>query len=141
MKTILTYGTFDLFHIGHLNLLERARSLGDKLIVAISTDEFNLNMKGKVTAYPYQDRKRILESLCCVDFVIPEHNWEQKIEDVKTHKVDTFVMGHDWEGEFDFLKAHCEVIYLPRTNNISSSQIKEHIRKGQVTQIAGEACF
>ena len=104
MKTIITYGTFDLFHIGHLNLLKRSRALGDRLIVALSTDEFNLMMKNKVSAIPYRDRKQILEALRCVDLVIPEENWEQKILDVQKHQVDTFVMGHDWEGRFDFLK-------------------------------------
>ncbi|PLX88641.1 MAG: glycerol-3-phosphate cytidylyltransferase [Desulfuromonas sp.] len=135
MRTVLTYGTFDLFHVGHLNLLNRARAHGDQLIVALSTDEFNLKMKNKVTAIPYPDRKKILEALRCVDLVIPENNWEQKIEDVLKHQVDTFVMGHDWEGKFDFLNEYCEVVYLPRTENISSSEIKTHISKGRTTQI------
>jgi glycerol-3-phosphate cytidylyltransferase len=135
MRTILTYGTFDLFHVGHLNLLKRARALGDRLVVALSTDEFNLNMKSKVTAIPYEDRKIILEELRCVDLVIPEENWEQKVLDIKRYHIDTFVIGHDWEGEFDFLKEHCEVVYLPRTDNISTTDIKVHIAEGRKTQL------
>ncbi|QLZ58317.1 adenylyltransferase/cytidyltransferase family protein [Citrobacter freundii] len=135
MKTILTYGTFDVFHVGHLNLLRRARSLGDRLIVALSTDEFNLQMKNKVTAIPYKDRKEILEHLICVDLVIPETNWEQKIDDVLKYNVDVFVMGHDWEGKFDFLSQYCEVQYLKRTENISSTMIKKHISSGKSGQV------
>jgi glycerol-3-phosphate cytidylyltransferase len=140
MKTVLTYGTFDLFHVGHLNLLKRARALGDRLVVALSTDEFNLNSKNKVTAIPYEDRKAILEALRCVDHVIPEENWDQKVKDVKQHNADVFVMGNDWEGKFDFLQDHCQVVYLPRTENISSSEIKEHISDGKETQIKAENC-
>lgn len=135
MKTILTYGTFDLFHVGHLNLLKRARSLGDRLVVGLSTDEFNLDMKNKVTAIPYKDRKFILEHLTCVDLVIPEMSWEQKIDDVIKYNVDVFVMGHDWEGKFDFLSEHCDVHYLPRTENISSTMIKKHLSSGNRGQI------
>nr|WP_312326958.1 glycerol-3-phosphate cytidylyltransferase [Acinetobacter oleivorans] len=135
MKTILTYGTFDVFHVGHLNLLKRARALGDRLIVALSTDEFNLEMKNKVTAIPYRDRKLILEHLTCVDLVIPEKNWEQKINDVIKYNVDIFVMGDDWEGKFDFLAEHCEVHYLKRTENISSTMIKKHISSGSRGQL------
>lgn len=135
MKTVITYGTFDLFHVGHLRLLERARNLGDRLVVALSTDAFNLNMKGKVTAIPYPDRKEILESLRCVDLVIPEENWEQKTTDVGKYGVDVFVIGDDWRGKFDFLKSQCEVIYLTRTENISSTEIKRHIAGGEKTQI------
>ncbi len=135
MSTVITYGTFDLFHIGHLNILKRARALGDRLIVVLSTDEFNWEMKNKVTAITYEDRKAILEGLRCVDLVIPETNWEQKITDVQEHKVDTFVMGHDWDGKFDFLKPYCAVVYLPRTESISSSEIKLHIASGERTQL------
>ena len=135
MKTIITYGTFDLFHVGHLNLLKRAKALGDKLIVALSTDEFNLNMKNKVTAIPYEDRKTILEALRCVDLVIPENNWEQKVTDVQEHDVSIFVMGNDWEGKFDFLSPYCRVHYLPRTEQISSTEIKRHIASGKKTQL------
>lgn len=135
MKTIITYGTFDLFHRGHLNLLRRAKSLGDRLIVALSTDEFNLKMKNKVTAITYEDRRAIIAELKCVDLVIPEENWEQKITDVEKYGVDVFVMGHDWEGKFDFLSSQCEVVYLPRTANISTTDIKTHISKGARSQI------
>lgn len=127
MRTVITYGTFDLLHIGHINLLKRARSLGDRLIVAISTDEFNLIEKDKTCANSYEDRKAILESLRFVDQVIPEVNWEQKNSDVITHNVDVFVIGDDWEGHFDFLKDKCEVVYLPRTANISTTEIKNWI--------------
>ena len=126
MKKILTYGTFDLLHVGHINLLRRAKALGDYLVVAVSTDEFNA-IKNKKAYYSYEDRKTILEALKYVDEVIPENNWEQKIEDVQAHQIDTFVMGHDWEGKFDFLKDYCEVIYLPRTEGISTTKIKEDL--------------
>lgn len=126
MKTVLTYGTFDLLHVGHINLLRRAKALGDKLIVAISTDEFNA-MKHKQAYYPFEQRKQILEAIRYVDLVIPEENWEQKISDVQKYDIDTFVMGHDWEGEFDFLKEYCEVIYLPRTDGISTTKVKSDL--------------
>ncbi|MDD3044940.1 MAG: glycerol-3-phosphate cytidylyltransferase [Candidatus Delongbacteria bacterium] len=128
MKKVITYGTFDLFHYGHLRILERARYYGDYLIVAVSTDEFNA-LKGKICTYPYEHRSKIVAALKFVDEVIPENNWEQKIDDIKNNGVDVFVMGNDWEGKFDFLKKYCEVIYLPRTDNISTTQIKEDIRK------------
>lgn len=134
MKKVLTYGTFDLFHVGHLNILRRAKDFGDYLIVGLSTDEFNQNLKNKYTVINYEDRKEILESLRCVDLVIPERNWEQKIQDVISQKIDTFVMGHDWEGKFDFLKEYCEVVYLPRTEKISSSDLKKHIVNKPHTQ-------
>ena len=130
MRRVLTYGTYDLLHYGHINLLKRAKALGDYLVVAISTDEFNLNMKNKVCVQTYEERKTILESLRFVDLVIPEENWEQKVHDVKLYEIDTFCMGSDWEGKFDFLKEHCEVVYLPRTEGISTTQ-----RKGQVVQM------
>src|SRR5690625_5262414 len=126
MKKVLTYGTFDLLHVGHINLLRRAKALGDYLIVAVSTDEFNA-IKNKKAYYSYEDRKTILEAIKYVDEVIPENDWEQKINDVQKHQIDTFVMGHDWEGEFDFLKDYCEVIYLPRTEGISTTKIKEDL--------------
>lgn len=128
MKKIITYGTFDLLHYGHINLLQRAKALGDYLIVALSTDEFNSNMKGKVTYFSYEERKRLLEAVRYVDLVIPEENWEQKISDVKEFKVDTFVMGNDWEGKFDFLKDYCEVVYLDRTPEISTTKIKSDLK-------------
>lgn len=139
MRTIITYGTFDLFHVGHLNLLQRARAMGDRLVVALSTDEFNLKMKNKVTAIAYEDRKRILEGLRCVDLVIAEESWEQKITDVQKFANTTFLMGNDWEGKFDFLKEYCDVCYLPRTENISSTQIKSHIARGGMTQLKAVA--
>lgn len=123
-KVILTYGTFDLFHVGHLNLLNRLRGLGDKLIVGVSTDDFNLQ-KGKSTIIPYEQRAKIVQSLKCVDIVIPESSWDQKIIDVKKYQVSVFAMGDDWEGKFDFLNEYCEVVYLKRTKDISSTQIKD----------------
>ena len=127
MKRVITYGTFDLLHYGHINLLRRARQLGDYLIVGLSTDEFNWNEKQKKCYFSYEKRKQLLEAIRYVDLVIPEENWEQKRTDVKEYHVDTFVMGDDWKGKFDFLKEYCDVVYLPRTPEISSSQIKEDL--------------
>lgn len=127
-KVILTYGTFDFLHIGHINILRRAKDLGDSLVVGLSTDGFN-QIKHKQTFSVYEDRKAILESIRYVDVVIPETCWEQKIQDVKDHNVDVFVMGDDWEGKFDFLNEYCEVIYLARTENISSTIIKDGFLK------------
>ncbi len=129
MKKVITYGTFDLLHYGHINLLQRAKSLGDYLVVALSTDEFNSKDKGKVTYFSYEERKRLLEAVRYVDLVIPEENWEQKISDVKELKIDTFVMGDDWKGKFDFLKDYCEVVYLERTPEISTTKIKHDLNK------------
>ena len=129
MKRVITYGTFDLLHYGHIRLLQRAKAYGDYLIVALSTDEFNLNAKNKVCYFTYEQRKNILEAIRYVDLVIPEENWEQKISDVKEYHIDTFVMGDDWEGKFDFLKSQCEVVYLPRTPEISSTQIKSDLKQ------------
>lgn len=128
MKRVITYGTFDLLHYGHINLLRRAKELGDYLVVALSTDEFNWNEKRKKCYFPYEERKRMLEAIRYVDLVIPEENWEQKKTDVAKYQIDTFVMGDDWEGKFDFLKEQCEVVYLPRTPEISSTQIKNDLR-------------
>lgn len=125
MKKIITYGTFDLFHVGHLELLRRAKALGDYLIVAISTDEFNWDEKEKKCYFSYEDRKSIVSAIKYVDEVIPESSWEQKIHDVKQHQIDTFVIGDDWEGKFDFLKEQCDVVYLTRTDGVSSTLIKE----------------
>lgn len=127
MKRVITYGTYDLLHRGHVSLLRRARGLGDYLVVALSTDEFNLKMKNKVCVQTYAERKMILESLRWVDLVIPEENWEQKISDVKRYEIDVFVMGSDWTGKFDFLRDLCEVVYLPRTPGVSTSGRKERI--------------
>lgn len=128
MKKVITYGTFDLLHYGHINLLRRAKSLGDYLIVALSTDEFNWNSKRKKCYFPYEKRVQLLESIRYVDLVIPENCWEQKISNVREFKVDIFVMGDDWLGKFDFLKDYCSVVYLPRTPEISTSQIKNDLR-------------
>jgi glycerol-3-phosphate cytidylyltransferase len=126
MKKVLTYGTFDLLHWGHINLLKRAKELGDYLIVAISTDEFNA-LKNKKAYHSYENRKLILEAIRYVDEVIPEHTWEQKIDDVIKYNIDVFVMGDDWKGKFDFLKEYCEVVYLPRTVGISTTKIKKEL--------------
>ena len=127
MKKIITYGTFDLLHYGHINLLKRAKALGDYLIVALSTDEFNWNQKKKKCYFSYEKRKQLLEAVRYVDLVIPEENWDQKKTDVKEYHVDTFVMGDDWTGKFDFLKDYCEVVYLERTPEISTTQIKKDL--------------
>jgi glycerol-3-phosphate cytidylyltransferase len=123
MKTVLTYGTFDLFHIGHLRLLERARALGDRLIVGVSTDKFN-EIKGKKTLIPFEHRAAIVAAVRHVDLVIPEENWEQKIGDINKHQVDIFVMGDDWKEKFDFLNDYCDTVYLDRTDGVSTTQFK-----------------
>lgn len=123
MRTVITYGTFDTLHYGHIRLLRRAAELGDRLIVGLSTDEFNC-LKGKKSLFTYQERKKDIEALRFVDLVIPEGNWEQKIKDVQKHAVDVFTIGSDWKGEFDFLNDFCKVVYLDRTPSISSTEIK-----------------
>jgi len=125
-KIVITYGTYDLLHIGHINLLKRAKALGDYLIVGLSTDEFNM-VKNKDCFLPYAQRKAVLETIRYVDMVIPEENWEQKTRDIKKYKVNTFVIGDDWEGKFDELKKYCKVIYLKRTPNISTTCLKKNI--------------
>jgi len=127
MKRVITYGTFDLLHYGHINILKRAKALGDYLIVALSTDEFNWNSKNKKCYFSYNERKTLLESIRYVDLVIPEVSWQQKENDIIQYNIDIFVMGDDWEGKFDFLKGKCDVIYLPRTPEISSSKIKSDL--------------
>ena len=117
MRRVITYGTFDLLHYGHINLLRRAKEQGDYLIVALSTDEFNWNEKQKKSYFSYEDRKRMLEAIRYVDLVIPENEWGQKAKDIQEYHADVFVMGDDWEGKFDELKAYCEVVYLPRTED------------------------
>ncbi len=129
MKRVLTYGTYDLLHFGHINLLKRSKDLGDYLVVGMSTDEFN-HLKGKKSYFSFEERKYILESVKYVDKIIPENNWEQKVEDIKKYNIDVFVMGDDWKGKFDYLKEYCEVVYLPRTEGISTTEIKENLRLG-----------
>ena len=128
MKRILTYGTFDLLHFGHIEILRRARALGDYLVVAVSTDEFN-DIKNKKAYHNYETRKKMLEAIRYVDLVIPEENWEQKRDDVLKYEIDTVVMGSDWEGNenFECLKDICEVVYLPRTEGVSTTKIKEDL--------------
>ena len=130
MKRVITYGTFDLLHYGHINLLKRAKALGDYLVVVLSTDEFNWNEKQKKSYFTYEVRKSLLEAIRYVDLVIPEENWEQKRTDINKYHIDTFVMGGDWEGKFDYLKDSCEVVYLPRTPEISTTKIKKELEKG-----------
>lgn len=126
VKRVITYGTFDMFHIGHLKLLQRLAELGDELIVAVSTDEFN-SVKNKTVLIPFAQRAEIVKNIKCVDKVIAEENWDQKILDIKKYDVSLFAMGDDWRGKFDFLKEHCEVVYLDRTKDISTTQLKESL--------------
>jgi len=128
MKRVLTYGTYDLLHYGHIRLLKRAKELGDYLIVALSTEEFN-SLKGKKTYHNYETRKEMLEAIRYVDLVIPEENWEQKASDVEKYHVDVVVMGSDWaNGEkFEYLKEYCDVVYLDRTEGISTTKIKKDL--------------
>ena len=128
MKKVITYGTFDLLHYGHINLLKRAKSLGDYLIVGLSTDEFNNKEKNKECYFDYENRKSLLDAVKYVDLVIPEETWEQKVSDIKKYNVDVFVIGDDWEGKFDYLEdIGIEVVYLPRTKEISTTKIKEDL--------------
>lgn len=127
-KTVITYGTFDMFHIGHLKLLRRLSEMGDRLIVAVSTDEFNA-LKGKKTLIPYDQRAAIVEAIDCVDMVIPETCWDQKTLDVQRYNVDLFAIGDDWQGKFDFLNEYCEVVYMPRTKNISTTELKRSLKR------------
>lgn len=133
MKTIITYGTFDILHVGHINLLRRARALGDRLVVGLSTDEFNQG-KHKSSLLNFENRKVVLESIRWVDEVFAENNWEQKADDIRRYGASVFVMGHDWEGKFDFLSAYCEVIYLPRTDGISTTEIKTSLKSVEQSQ-------
>lgn len=125
-KTIITYGTFDMFHIGHLKLLERLSKMADQVIVAVSTDKFN-EQKGKKVLIPYEQRAAIVQAIEYVDLVIPEDNWEQKKTDIEKYGVDIFAIGNDWEGKFDFLKDQCEVVYLDRTQDISTTSLKKSL--------------
>lgn len=128
MKTVITYGTFDLFHVGHVRLLKRLSGLGDRLVVGISSDEFN-EIKGKSSFFSYEERAEIVASCKYVDEVFPEHHWEQKIDDVKKYSATLFAMGDDWQGKFDFLQPYCEVVYLPRTEDISTTSIKSQLSR------------
>ena len=128
MKTVITYGTFDLIHRGHINILKKSKEMGDFLIVAISTDEFN-QIKNKESYYSYEERKIIVEAIKYVDLVIAEENWDQKINDIKKYNVNIFIMGDDWEVKFDFLKDYCEVKYLARTEGISTTKIKNDLKE------------
>jgi len=123
MKKVITYGTFDLFHIGHLNLLRKAKELGDHLTVVVSSDEFN-KMKGKKTVVPFEHRIKIVKAIRYVDEVLREDRWEQKVDDIKNNSIDIFAMGYDWSGKFDDLSKFCEVVYLPRTDGISTTILK-----------------
>ena len=127
MKKVITYGTFDLLHYGHINILKRAKELGDYLIVGLSTNEFN-ELKGKKCYFSYEERKKLLESIRYVDLVIPETNWEQKVQDIQEFKVDIFVIGNDWKGKFDYLNDLCRVEYLNRTPEISTTKIKNDLK-------------
>lgn len=130
MKKVITYGTFDLLHYGHINLLRRAKSLGDYLIVGLSTDEFNNKEKNKECYFDFENRKLLLDAVRYVDFVVPEENWEQKISDIQKYNIDVFVIGDDWKGKFDYLKDFgVEVVYLPRTKEISTSKIKNDLNR------------
>ncbi|MFI3171838.1 MAG: glycerol-3-phosphate cytidylyltransferase [Eubacteriales bacterium] len=128
MRKVITYGTFDLLHRGHINILKRAKACGDYLVVAVSSDSFN-KIKGKKSYYSEEDRVQILKAIKYVDEVILEYSWEQKAEDVQKHKIDTFVMGDDWKGKFDYLEEYCKVVYLPRTEGVSTTRIKKDLSK------------
>jgi glycerol-3-phosphate cytidylyltransferase len=129
VRRVITYGTFDLLHYGHINLLRRAKQYGDYLIVALSTDDFNWNQKRKKCYFSFDKRKALLEAIRYVDLVIPEESWDQKVTDVREYHIDTFVMGDDWKGEFDFLQDEgVDVVYLPRTPEVSTTQIKRDLK-------------
>ena len=130
MKKVITYGTFDLLHYGHINLLKRAKSLGDYLIVGLSTDEFNNTKKNKESYFDYENRKSLLDAVKYVDLVIPENTWEQKVSDIQKYNIDVFVIGDDWKGKFDYLEDFgIEVVYLPRTKEISTTKIKKDLNR------------
>jgi glycerol-3-phosphate cytidylyltransferase len=137
MRKVITYGTFDLLHRGHVNLLKRAREMGDYLVVGLSSDAFNA-VKRKKSFYSYEERKLVLEAVRHVDEVIPEDSWEQKEKDIEEHRIDVFVMGDDWKGKFDHLAKHCEVVYLPRTEGVSTTRTKAHLRLTESSNIEFE---
>lgn len=128
MKIVITYGTFDLLHVGHIHLLERLSRLGDRLVVGVSTDEFN-EQKGKRSLYSFEERSKIVGALKCVDQVIAESDWQQKATDIEKYNIDIFGIGSDWQGKFDHLKEHCEVVYLSRTPNISTTDLKKSLSR------------
>lgn len=128
MKTIITYGTFDMFHIGHLNLLRRLRQMADKVIVGVSTDNFN-KIKGKKLLIPYEQRIEIVRAISFVDIAIPEDSWDQKIQDIKKYNAQIFAIGDDWKGKFDYLKQYCRVVYLQRTENVSTTALKRSLKQ------------
>lgn len=132
-KNVITYGTFDLFHVGHLNLFKKLKNLGDFLIVAVSTDEFNA-LKGKKSIIPYKQRAEIVQNIKFVDKVIPETCWEQKINDIKKYKIDIFGIGSDWKGKFDYLNSYCEIVYIDRTEGISSPQLKDLLQSINISK-------
>ncbi len=134
MKTVITYGTFDILHVGHINLLKRARALGDRLVVGLSSDEFNQG-KHKSSLLNFENRKVVLESIRYVGEVFAENTWEQKSDDIRKYQAGVFVMGDDWAGKFDFLAEFCEVVYLPRTPEVSTSQIKQSLGTARPTGI------
>ena len=131
MTTVLTYGTFDLFHVGHLRLLQRLKDLGDRLVVGVSTDAFN-SIKQKKTYVPFTERLEIVGALRYVDAVFPEENWDQKVRDIQQYQADIFAMGDDWAGKFDYLRIYAQVCYLPRTPGISTTQIKDDLKHGRL---------
>ena len=139
MKTVITYGTFDLFHVGHLNLLERLSHLGDRLLVGVSTDEFNL-LKGKSSFFSFAERSRIIAALSCVEDVFPEHNWEQKVDDIRKYQADVFGIGDDWSGQFNELEEYCQVVYLERTPSISSTEVKRGLSNINAEKIKQIQC-
>lgn len=139
MKTILTYGTFDLLHVGHVRLIKRLKSLGHYLIVGVSTDEFNKE-KGKASIYPFEERREIIESISLVDKVIPEHSWDQKVRDINEHRVDILAMGDDWAGKFDTLSSEVEVVYLPRTEGISTTDVRTVISRVEEDKLLALEC-
>lgn len=136
MRTVLTYGTFDILHAGHINLLRRARELGDRLVVGLSTDEFNQG-KHKSALLNFENRKSVLEAICYVDIVFPESSWEQKVDDIRRFAASVFVIGDDWAGKFDFLSEHCEVRYLSRTPEISTTDIMKSLDESSLLRSAG----
>ena len=134
MKRVITYGTFDMIHYGHINLLKPAKELGDYLVVVLSSDEFNWESKHKKTYFSYEKRKQLLESVRYVDLVIPENSWDQKVSDMDMYKIDVFAMGDDWKGQVDYLaeETGVEVVYFERTPEISTTQIKKELQENNL---------